>query len=247
MKNTQNVLLCVDSAQGIASLGIVQDQLVLAERQLANKRDHAERIVDEIDALLDQTALKLSDCSAVVIGLGPGSFIGVRIGLATIKGLAFATNIPVIGVSSSAALALSAQQAGRVLVAVDAKKSQVYASAYQVDVDGIIVDELISPQPLAPEQANSLFVEMGPIDVVTGDGFERYKDVFAPILQAGHKPAVFNQGIHAQALAQLAQAKLRAKDYADLDKLAPHYARRSEAEIKRAQRLQKATNETDNL
>ena len=236
-KKPKNLLLCVDSAQGVASLGLVCERKVLAKRQLANKRDHAERIIDEIQKVLDQAGHKLRDCAAIVTGLGPGSFIGVRIGLATIKGLAFGANIPVIGVSSSAALALSAQQQGRVAVAIDAKKGQVYASAHVVNAELNLQHELAAPQPLAPDKAQQLFASIGAFDLVTGDGFVRYADIFSPLLTATPRPQSVNKGIEVIALATLAQARLANRDFCDLDTLAPHYARRSEAEIKRAQRL----------
>lgn len=241
LTNMKPTLLCIDSAQGIASLGLVHHGQVLAERQLANKRDHAERFIDEIQALLDQAELKLSQCTALVVGLGPGSFIGVRIGLATVKGLAFGANLPIVGVCSSAALALSAQQSGKIAVAVDAKKGQVYASAYVIK-DNKIQQQLLSPQPLAPAHAMEQFSTSGPFNVVIGDGFDRYADVFAPMLQADTPPTKAPSGIHALALAQLAQAQIESETYSDLDSLAPHYARRSEAEIKRAQHLAETQN-----
>ncbi len=237
---TKKTLLCVDTAQGVASLGLVRDGQVLAEVQLANKRDHAERIIDALDALFDKTGLSLKDCAAIVIGLGPGSFIGVRIGLATIKGLAFGADLPIIGVSSSAALALSAQSSAapvRVAVAVDAKKAQVYASAYQLDASGIIDEILLEAQPLKPAEAQQRFVDMGPFDLVTGDGFGRYAEVFADLLQGPSSPNVVDTGIQCRALAALAKKKLAQQKFDDIDSLAPHYTRRSEAEIKRAQRL----------
>lgn len=241
MTTSNLTLLCIDTAHGVASLGLVRGGALLAERLLESKRDHAERLLDEVQALLESQNLCLQDCAALVVGVGPGSFIGVRIGLATVKGLAFGAALPVIAVSSSAALALSRQQAGTVAVAVDAKKGQVYAAAYALTLippDGAppAVAELLAPQPLAPDQALAKFVGLGPCDALVGDGFARYAEIFAPlgIEQTDAKPLV---RISPLAMAQLAQDDLSAQRWSDLDLLTPHYTRRSEAEIKREEKI----------
>lgn len=236
MTTSNSTLLCIDTAHGVASLGLVRGAALLAERLLESKRDHAERLIDEVQAVLESQHLRLQDCAALVVGVGPGSFIGVRIGLATVKGLAFGAALPVLAVSSSAALALSRQQAGTVAVAVDAKKGQVYAAAYAVTLAPPAVAELLAPQPLAPDQALAQFVGLGPCNALVGDGFARYAEIFAPLGTEQTDPNPLLR-ISPLAMAQLAQDDLRAQRWADLDLLAPHYTRRSEAEIKREEKV----------
>ena len=96
---------------------------------------HGETLLPHVDRVLALAGLTVRDVGLLAIGLGPGSFTGVRIGVATAKGLALAHNTPMIGVRTSRVLARAATGALR-LVAIDAKKDEVFVSAYAAGPDG---------------------------------------------------------------------------------------------------------------
>ncbi len=223
-------LLCLDTALAAATVGIARGDQVLAEQQITTKREHAERLGGIVQELLAQSHLTLGELDAIAVGLGPGSFVGVRIGVATAKGLAFGAGLPLIGLPSSASLALSAAAAGRVAVAVDAKKGQVYAALYRIE-GGALVESLLDPCALDPDQALARFQELGPLEARIGDGFERFAEFFAP-LDATPLAAPL---LSTAGMARLALVELVAGRFADADSLVPLYARRSEAEVKRDQ------------
>jgi tRNA threonylcarbamoyladenosine biosynthesis protein TsaB len=146
-------MLAFDTATDVATSALVDDGEVLAERA-----SRARTLLEDVDALLRQGGAHSRDLDALVVGIGPGSFTGVRIGLATARGLALALDLRGAGVSTLAALAAGAPGAVPV---VDARRSEVFAL-----VDG-------EPSVLAPAD---LTIEPGTVCV--GDGARRYRAVF---------------------------------------------------------------------
>jgi tRNA threonylcarbamoyladenosine biosynthesis protein TsaB len=146
------LILAIDTATEVATSALVADGEVLGERS-----SRASTVLEDIDALLRQGGRRAGEVDAIAVGTGPGSFTGVRIGLATVRGLAFALDVPAAGVSTLAALAAGAPGAVPV---VDAKRHEVFAL-----LDG-------EPRCLAP---GDLTVEPGTTCV--GDGARRYREL----------------------------------------------------------------------
>jgi len=116
-------LLALDTSTEACTVALWLDGEVL--EQLEPGGQHSERILPMVDALLAEAGLTLTQLDALAFGRGPGSFTGLRIGAGVAQGLAFAADLPVVPVSSLAALA-QGQAAGRVLAAFDARMQQVY-------------------------------------------------------------------------------------------------------------------------
>jgi tRNA threonylcarbamoyladenosine biosynthesis protein TsaB len=147
------LMLAFDTATEVATSALVDDGEVLAERS-----SRARTLLEDVDALLRQGGANARDLDALAVGIGPGSFTGVRIGLATARGLALALDLPGAGVSTLAALAAGAPEA---IPVVDARRREVFAL-----IDG-------EPSVLAPAD---LTFEPGTMCV--GDGARRYREVF---------------------------------------------------------------------
>lgn len=136
-------ILAIDTSTLIASVAVVRDDRPTATRD-ARVTTHSERLLVLVDEVLSESGLRLEDIDLFACGAGPGSFTGLRIGLATAKGLAFALGKPLVVASSLAALALEAGPCRKpVLALLDAKKHEVYAGLYQVESTGA--------RPLLPE------------------------------------------------------------------------------------------------
>jgi tRNA threonylcarbamoyladenosine biosynthesis protein TsaB len=142
--------LAFDTATGAATSALVEDSEVLGERV-----SRAQTLLEDVDALLRQAGAHPSDLDRLAVGLGPGSFTGVRIGLAVARGLALSLDLPGAGVSTLAALAAGAPDAVPV---IDAKRREVFTL-----LDG-------EPRVLTPPD---LTVREG--DVCVGDGALRYR------------------------------------------------------------------------
>lgn len=142
--------LAFDTATAVATSALVDEDEVLGERV-----SRAQTLLEDVDALLRQAGAHPTDLDRLAVGLGPGSFTGVRIGLAVARGLALSLELPGSGVSTLAALAAGAPGARPV---IDAKRREVFT---------IVGDE---PRVLAPQEL--------PLDegtVCVGDGAKRYR------------------------------------------------------------------------
>jgi tRNA threonylcarbamoyladenosine biosynthesis protein TsaB len=146
------LILAFDTATEIATSALVDDGEVLGERV-----SRAVTLLEDVDALLRQAGARTGDLDALAVGIGPGSFTGLRIGLATARGLALGLEIPVAGVSTLAALAAGTPGGTPV---IDARRREVF----------VLQDEprVILPSELHPAAG----------DLLVGSGAVRYRDVF---------------------------------------------------------------------
>lgn len=163
-------ILALDTTTLLGSVAVVSDGVVLAESSTRVRATHSEEILPVIHDVLTRAKTALSKLDAIAVGIGPGSFTGVRIGLATARGLQIATGIQLFGVSSLDALAASAWSApGCVVCVLDARRGEVFASLY--DVKGGDRERLIGPLAGTPESVAARVNDVlgGRNAVVVGD------------------------------------------------------------------------------
>ena len=211
-------LLGIDTSTATLSVAILRDGALVGERTDQVSRNRTG-LLELIDALFVEAGLTPRDLDAVAVGAGPGSFTGLRIGMATAKGIAFAIGRPLWVVSSLAALAhaeLADDDTGTVVAVLDARRGEVYAGAYRRHERGVIAvgDERV----FAPAEAVMLATPAR----YTGDAAATYAEL------AG-LPGTWGITPSGRAVAELALAGAR------VDVLiggAPSYVRPSEAEVK---------------
>lgn len=160
-------VLGIDTSASACSAAVWRDGAVLASARAAMMRGHAEALVPMIEDVMRDAGLGYRDLAAVAVTRGPGAFTGLRIGLATARGLALAAGIPAIGISAFDAVARAvpaAARAGRNLaVAIDTKRGDVYLQSF----DGALAP-IGDPRVVRPEDAAAA-LPAGPLHV-TGDG-----------------------------------------------------------------------------
>jgi tRNA threonylcarbamoyladenosine biosynthesis protein TsaB len=151
----RGLVLAFDTATEVATSALLDGSEVLGERT-----SRAVTILEDVDALLRQAGARPGDLEGIAVGTGPGSFTGVRIGLATARGLSLALDIGVAGVSTLDALAAGAQGA---LPVIDARRREIFVGGS-------------APRVLAPSE-----LELAPGTICVGDGALRYRET----LEAG--------------------------------------------------------------
>lgn len=131
-------VLAVDTSTPHSSLAITRDGKVLSSILTETKTHHSQTLFVNISNLLRLAGLEIEEIGAFAVATGPGSFTGLRVGLAAVKGLARTTGKPSLGVNSIDVWALSAGVAGLVLVMIDAGRDEIYCGLRQVDGDGMV-------------------------------------------------------------------------------------------------------------
>jgi len=218
------IVLAVDTSTLHAGATLWRDGTVVAERQRI-VTTHSEALLAMIDEAFVAASVAPADVDAVACGAGPGSFTGLRIGLATCKGLCFALGKPLVMVSSLAAMAARAPD-GRVCATLDAFKGEVYAALYDVRAG---VPTLVGDVRVLPPGA--LLPQLEGVDHVVGSGAQKYRELATKLLDE-------EAGPRAADVARLAASRVASRDFDDLSTAAPAYVRPSEAELVKQQRSQ---------
>ena len=224
-------LLAIDTAAEACSAALYIDGAV-RERFTVQPQRQSELILPMMDALLAEAALRVTDLDALAFGRGPGSFTGVRIATGVVQGAAFAADIPVVPVSTLAALAQGhLRETGhpRVLAAFDARMREVYWAACVLDASGVlrvINDELIVPPAEVP------LPEDGDWHGV-GSGWAAYREVLSQYLSDRVTAVDADAQCHAQDIARIAVIDFAAGRAVPAEQALPIYLRDRVAWAKR--------------
>lgn len=213
----------IDTCCSAATSAIYDGEKLLAQTVINHKKTHSQKILPQIDSLFALSDLDISDIDCFAAAIGPGSFTGVRIGVATIKGMAMALSKPCVAVSTLEALAYPLSSfSGIVCPILDARRGQVYNALFQ------------NGKRLCPDRALSLSALLEEISdrsvIFLGDGVFPYKDE----IQSAMKSAEFAPKSVSMNLAgnvcEVAFEKIMKGETVDACGLTPAYVRLSQAE-----------------
>lgn len=227
-------VLAVETSTLTGAVALISGDTVVAECRLNIAVTHSERLLPAVDHVLAVAGLGLADVDALAVAVGPGSFTGLRIGVSTMKSLAFATGKPLAAIPTLDALAWTLPFAAHpVCPILDARKSEVYAGLYRTG--GGRLERLWEYEALAPARLAERLARDAPGPVIfVGDGVASHAAVLRGHLGGDARlapPALRLPS--AVAVADLARAALDRGEAVDPAALVPIYVRRSEAELSR--------------
>jgi tRNA threonylcarbamoyladenosine biosynthesis protein TsaB len=223
-------VLGIDSSTSCASVGLINDVEVISDYLLNFQGTHSERLLGAIDSVLREAHCPIEDVDGWTVSLGPGSFTGLRIGLSTVKGLAFATGKPVAGVSTLDVLASQIAPTPYLICPIlDARKKEVYTAFYRYG-DAFSLKRLSPYQAMSPENLARKIKEQ---TIFLGNGVKTYGEfLLDSIPSLSIFPPAPLHVPHGSMVAKLGSELLRKGVGLDILTLIPIYVRSSEAEIR---------------
>lgn len=229
-------ILSIDTSTRMGSVALTVGENLVAQAHLNVEVTHTERLLPGIESLLCQTGWKLKDLNGLALAIGPGSFTGLRIGLATLKGFAKVHNLPIIGVSTLEALAYSGCLSEQPVAAMlDAKRGEIYAALYSFK-NGCISKVLLKECCLPPSEMIKVLHEYQPCRLL-GDGALVYKQEFREAFKdrVCFAPLPMMR-VEAKWIGYLAFPRLQKGEGTHWETLAPNYIRATDAEIQKEER-----------
>ncbi|SKB87807.1 tRNA threonylcarbamoyl adenosine modification protein YeaZ [Lachnospiraceae bacterium] len=231
-------ILAVDSSGLVASVAILEDDVLLSEYTVDYKKTHSQTLMPMIDEIVRMTELDMGSLDAIAVAGGPGSFTGLRIGSSTVKGIADVLHIPVISVPTVDALAYNlVGAAGLVVPIMDARRSQVYTGIYEFNEKNEL--ETIEPQcALAITDLLDKLNNIGRNVTFLGDGVPVFREKIAENLKVpfNFAPAHMSRQ-RAGAVGALAEIYYKSGKYTDASEHKPDYLRKSQAEREREEKM----------
>mgnify|MGYP000324288118 CR=1 FL=1 len=222
--------LAIDASTEACSVALQVNDKVYSCYELC-PQSHSLQLLPMVDKLLKEANISLSQCDGLIFGRGPGSFTGVRIGVGVAQGLAFAANLPVVGVSSlqaMAQLAFMKHQQTHVFSAIDARMGEVYNGYFVLDDNNIMQEQVLSDEKAeavtAPihvhERLNSVVAK--PVYGV-GTGWDAYKEQLSMLKSNDGSPDV--QFPSAEAMLVIGKTALERGEGVNAEDAQPVYVR----------------------
>ncbi|HEY5562934.1 MAG TPA: tRNA (adenosine(37)-N6)-threonylcarbamoyltransferase complex dimerization subunit type 1 TsaB [Clostridiaceae bacterium] len=222
-------ILALDTATEIASCAIIQEDKILGEINISFKNQHSVVLLPLINYLLESLNLTINDMDGYVVAMGPGSFTGLRIGVACVKGLSQGTNKPFTAISTLDSLAYNlAFNDGIICPILDALRDNVYTALYRFEDNKL--NRLTDYMVLSIEELGVLLNKEDSVVHFIGDGSIKYKNALLDLpLKFSIAPPSLNV-VRASSLGELGLLNLKVGKCEDLFTFAPIYLRKSSAE-----------------
>lgn len=222
-------ILSLESSTKNFSLAVTDGDKILASRDLQLKKVLSSSIMPGIRSILKKSRLELSDCDGFAVGLGPGSFTSLRVGLATIKALSFAVGRPIVGISSLDILALNAPESWSdpICTFSDAKRKLVFAATFERSGRGL---KRTSDYLLTSIDEALKIVKPG--TYVVGDGIPLFKEQIKSAVSDCHLAPEKDFFPRAVNLAVLARQQFLDKNFQSASDILPLYLYPEDCQIK---------------
>lgn len=229
------IVLSMDSSSLVTTVALLKDEHILGEFTINFKREHSVILMEKVEELLKDCEVDINDVDGFVVSKGPGSFTGLRIGMATVKGLSMGNNKPYVSISSLDALAYSLLNFdGLICPIMDALRDSVFTCIYK-NIDGKLT-KVIDYSALSLEELATELNSLGEKVIFTGDGVYKHKDY----LLANIPKAIFAPNhlsiIKASSLGELGMIELKNGNFDDKNS-APLYLKKPQAVRELEQRL----------
>ncbi len=233
-------LLAIDTSTSMMTIALLSGKQLMGQSSQSVERDHSNKLLPAIEKLLTSLDVNLSALDGIAVGLGPGSYTGVRIGVTAAKTFAWSMNIPIIGVSSLAALAYGTRQMDNkkttwYVPMLDARRNQVYTGLYSLrdstwsrlakDQITLLNDWL----DWIVEKCQQTPTEDQPDEIICIiEGFESLK--LDKIFKSLRNVKILDHKMHALDIGLLAQQRFMLGEHDEVHSLIPNYAQLAEAE-----------------
>ena len=222
-------ILGIDTSSMAASVAVIEDNKLICEYTINTKKTHSQKLMPMIENMLGLSDLNVREIDAIAVCEGPGSFTGLRIGMATAKAIAHVNDIPVIGVNSLEALAANMNLCDKKICSIlDAQRNQVYTGRYQYEGT-----KLVEIKEIGIQQIDELLEELaqsGEQWILVGEAVYKYEDKIREISNI-EIPAASNNVTKAGSLCSVAKVKFdEGKDIFDCYTVNPLYIRKLQAE-----------------
>ncbi|MBR1815679.1 MAG: tRNA (adenosine(37)-N6)-threonylcarbamoyltransferase complex dimerization subunit type 1 TsaB [Lachnospiraceae bacterium] len=229
-------ILGFDSSGMVASVAVMQDDIMVAEYSVNYKKTHSQTLLPMLDEVVKMTELDLDEVDAIAVAAGPGSFTGLRIGMATVKGFGLALDKPVIAVPTCHALAYNLWGSERIICPIlDARRNQVYTALYEYENDELKCIKEQEAMDICDiiEHIN----DIGREAIFVGDGVPVFRSVIEDKIRvkALFAPAHLSRQ-RASAVAALGRIYYERGEYESADDVKPIYLRKSQAEREREEK-----------
>ena len=231
------LVLSVDSSYSTATCALIKDDKILAEINLNDKKQHSVILMRLIDSILKEYEIDINDIDAFIISRGPGSFTGLRIGMATLKGLAFESKKPLISVSTLDALAYnSISFQGIICPIMDALRDNIYTCLYKNENNNLT--PLIKEQCLNINELVTILKEQTLPIIFVGDGVAKHKEFLQENIPNSFFAPNHSNFPKASSVGELGIKKINDGVIENIDSINPIYLRKSQAEREYEKRME---------
>ncbi|NLJ78620.1 MAG: tRNA (adenosine(37)-N6)-threonylcarbamoyltransferase complex dimerization subunit type 1 TsaB [Tissierellia bacterium] len=223
-------VLGIDTSTMTASCAVLDGDTLLGEYSINQELTHSESLVPMISEMLDNLKLHISDIDIYGVATGPGSFTGLRIGVATMKAFAHIFDKPIVGVSTLEGLALNLTHSGIIVPMIDARRDRVYTGIYRWKQSRL--ENILEPCIMNIERLSEILDKNDDDIMINGNGVRQYGDRLLEVLKSRVKIAP--AGLRECRAASIAELSLLNRDVYNRDdyyNLIPTYLKESQAQV----------------
>ena len=235
-------ILGIDTSSNASSVAVIEDNKLICEYTVNTKTTHSQKLMPMIENMLSMSGINVKEIDAIAICIGPGSFTGLRIGMATAKAISHVNNLPIIGVNSLEILAGNMNLCDKKICSIlDAQRNQVYTGRYKFE-NGSIVEI----QPVDVVEIETLLEEISKDNdewILVGEAVYKHEDKIKEIKNIDI-PAPSHNVTKASSLCSIAMEKYNNNiDIYNCYDINPMYIRKSQAEVQYEEKMKRLEND----